>query len=70
MHKSPDGAVHTDLKVLYLDMGTGMASQEMHSSCYFCEAFSLNFNLHLTLSISNHVSVKLILVLGFFKRNL
>lgn len=58
MHKSPDGAVHTDLNVLYLNVGTRMAFEEILCSCYLCEAFPLKFNLHLTLSISNHVLVE------------
>lgn len=29
VHKSPDGALHTDLKVRYLEVGTSMASEEI-----------------------------------------
>lgn len=59
VQKSPDGAVHTDLQVLYLNVGTCMVFEEIHCSCYFCVAFPLKFHLHLTLSTSNHVLVKL-----------
>lgn len=74
MQKSPDGAVHTALKVLYLNVGTCMAFEEIHCSYYFCEAFPLKFNLHLTFSISNHVLVKLFiqnsLGVGIFEKEL
>lgn len=39
VQKSPDGAVHTDLKVLYLNVGTCMVFEEIRCSCYFCEPF-------------------------------
>jgi len=64
VQKSPDGAVHTDLEVLYLNVGTCMVFEEIHCSCYFCEAFPLKFNLHLTLSISNHVFLTLFIQNG------
>lgn len=58
VQKSPDGAVHTALKVLYLHVGTCMVFEEICCSC-FCEASPLNFNLCLTLSMSNHIFVML-----------
>lgn len=61
VQKSPDGAVHTDLKVLCLNVETRMVFEEICCSCYFCVAFPLKFHLHLTLSTSNPILVRLLI---------